>query len=145
MAAQFSINTQTSCSYPQPNKIKMNSTIQTRKTVSFNYNVTVAKTFASDDYNRESIEVTPLLPADIKDFHAYHQGMIISISVEQQMLRWKNQTDSFMADAFGGGVFCSSSSPQPSLASAMSDSDSEFGESSSQESSESYQTAYPYY
>jgi hypothetical protein len=79
-----------------------------RKTVSFNGSVTVAKTFASTYYNRKSIVVAPMLAEDVREFHAFHASLLITISVEQQLFRWKNETDKFMADAFGGGMFSSS-------------------------------------
>ena len=95
----------------------------TKPTVSFHAQVMIAKTFHADDYNRTAITVTPMQRADVYEFNAYRRALRHSIAVQQQMFRWTNDTDKFMADVLGGSLF-SSSVLEPS-------SDSEYSDSSS--------------
>lgn len=97
-----------------------------KKSVSFHGQVCVARTFASEDYNRASIPISPLLQHHISEFHEYHRAMSVNISIQQQLFKWQRETDRFLAEALTWkpeGLICNNggnSASVPSLASSSS-------------------------
>lgn len=77
------------------------------KSVSFNQQVRVARTFASEDYDRTSAQVEPMQQQDILEFRTYVRQMRTSASISQQLLRWKSETDKVFPARVEDKVFIS--------------------------------------